>query len=411
MKTDSTLRILRLLFFAAVVPLLAACAGNGDEPQPEPQPDPAPVPPSSEVAGRTVLVYMVARNSLGSYEFDSSDLEEMKVAAREGALGSNRLLVFHSRQGEAPALKEVSREGIKVLKKYASDFVAVDDENMRSVIGDAKMWAPAEHYGIVLWSHANGWLQTGIKPSAPQQRAFGDDSGRSMNVTTLAKVLDGRDFDFVYFDCCFMGGVEVAYELRDVTRRIAASVSELPSAGMPYNLTLPYLMADEADVEGAARATFSSYDALTGNARTCTMSVIDTSGLPALADAVRGIYVCHPRLGKGAMERLQQYVSYNDRRYYGLFYDLRHYLKELTESSHDMLPLYSAAVDALEGCVVYKASTPYLWQRDAHNSAAYEVKVDWHCGLSTYVTQSPETAANKGYDELSWYRDVASALF
>ena len=73
MKTDFTRRILRLLLFAAVVPLLAACAG--DEPQPGPQPNPAPVPPPSEVAGRTVLVYMVARNSLGSYEFDSDDLE------------------------------------------------------------------------------------------------------------------------------------------------------------------------------------------------------------------------------------------------------------------------------------------------------------------------------------------------
>lgn len=409
MKTDFTRRILRLLLFAAVVPLLAACAG--DEPQPGPQPNPAPVPPPSEVAGRTVLVYMVARNSLGSYEFDSDDLEEMKAAARDGAFGSNRLLVFHSRHGEAPALKEVSRAGIKVLKRYASDFVAVDEENMRSVIVDARMWAPAEHYGIVLWSHANGWLQTGIKSAAPQHRSFGDDSGRSMNVTALARVLGGQDFDFVYFDCCFMGGVEVAYELRDVTPRIAASVSELPSAGMPYHLTLPYLMADEADLDGGARATFNSYNALTGNARTCTMSVIDTSGLPALADAVRGIYECHPRLEKDAMERLQQYVSYNDRRFYGLFYDLGHYLKELTASSHEMLPLYSAAVEALDNCVVYKANTPYLWQRDAYNSAAYEVKIDWHCGLSTYVMQSPQSAANKGYDELSWYRDVTSVLF
>ena len=76
-----------------------------------------------------------------------------------------------------------------------------------------------------------------------------------------------------------------------------------------------------------------------------------------------------------------------------------------------MLPLFSEAVEALDNCVVYKANTPYLWQRDAYNSAAYEVKIDWHCGLSTYVMQSPQSASNKGYDELSWYRDVTSVLF
>ena len=408
MKNDLTRRILRILLLLVAVPLLAACSGGEDEPQPEP--DPVPVPPSPEVTGRTVLVYMVARNLLGTYEFDSADLEEMKEAASAGALGSNRLLVFHSRRGEAPSLKEVSQDGIKVLKRYASDFMAVDEGNMRSVIADAKMWAPAEHYGIVLWSHANGWLQTGIKSAAPQQRAFGDDSGRSMNVTTLARVLKGQEFDFVYFDCCFMGGVEVAYELRDVTPRIVASVSELPSAGMPYNLTLPYLMAEEADVEGAARATFNSYDALTGNARTCTMSVVDTSGLPVLAAAVRDIYELHPQLSEGAIEYLQQFVSRNDRGFYGLFYDLRHYLKELTGSAPDMRLLYEEAVMKLNECMVFCANTPYLWQRDAYNSAAYEVRIDWHCGLSTYVVQSAESAATKGYDELSWWRDVASAL-
>ena len=143
MKNDLTRRILRILLLLVAVPLLAACSGGEDEPQPEP--DPVPVPPSPEVTGRTVLVYMVARNLLGTYEFDSADLEEMKEAASAGALGSNRLLVFHSRRGEAPSLKEVSQDGIKVLKRYASDFMAVDEGNMRSVIADAKMWAPAEH--------------------------------------------------------------------------------------------------------------------------------------------------------------------------------------------------------------------------------------------------------------------------
>ena len=80
--------------------------------------------------------------------------------------------------------------------------------------------------------------------------AFGFDKGQKMNLTTLARTLQGQNFGFVYFDCCYMGSVEVAYELRHA----------MPSNGMPYNRNIRCFFAPEADLLTAARNTFELYD-------------------------------------------------------------------------------------------------------------------------------------------------------
>ncbi len=393
------------------LPVFLAACSNDDDPTPDPEPQKPVICPveDGDEAGRTVLVYMVARNSLGTYDFDTADIEEMQRAAKSGCFGSNRLLLFHSPQNGVPALKEVTASGIETLKSYTSSFSAVESASMKTVIADCREFAPAAHYGIVLWSHASGWLEHGIDESSPK-RAFGEDRGRSMNVTTLARVLEGENFDFVYFDCCFMGGVEVFYELRDVTPVVVASVSELPADGMPYDLTLPHLMQDEADVAGAAQATFNSYDALTGNARTCTMSVIDTSALTELAEAVRKLFAMHPVLTSTA--GIQQYVSSRDS-YYGDFYDLDNYLEALAQAAGtpEASAAYTAASQAIDNCVIYRAATPWLWQRDAYNSAAYEVKINRHCGMTAYILRSAQGAATNNYSNLKWWNDVVSTLF
>jgi len=399
--------VLKLSYWLLLLLLPTACSEPADEPEPLPEPAPQPIGPQD--TQRTVLVYMVANNNLGNGgyspgEFDLDDIDEMRIAAKNGALGSNRLILFHSRKGSVE-LKEVTATEVKTLKSYSTAFSAVEAANMRTVIADVKALAPARNYGIVLWSHANGWLQTGIEEPAQIKRAFGDDRGRSMNISTLASVLKGEDFDFVYFDCCFMGGVEVAYQLREVTPTVVASASELPSPGMPYDRTIPYLIADEADPVGAAEATFNYYNGMSGYVRTCTMSVIRTDALPALAGVVREIYSTFPNVTDKLT--IQQFASRYSSSFYDCFYDLRHYLHDMCNvETPDGQIAYAKAAEAIYDCVAYQNSTPWLWEgkRD-------QVKIEWHCGLTTYIVSTPEEVARRGYDRLDWYEDVASAIF
>lgn len=401
-------RALRVFFIAAFPLLMAAmtssCGFGDDDDEPDVPEEPAPAS-----AGRAVLVYMVANNSLGSQYidadlkgYDNADIQEMLTGAANGALGNNRLILYHHAYRTDPVLVEVTRDGLREIKAYDTEDNSVTYARMKEVIADFKAEAPAERYGIVLWSHASGWEQNGIADDgvpAQMLKAYGVDGSKQMNVTTLARVLEGEAFDYVYFDCCHMAGVEVAYELRGVTDKIVGSVTELPAAGMPYDLTLPFLMADNAMPEEAAAETFRYYDAMSGYGRTCTMSVIDTSRLDELASAVRELYETHPVLPSAY--RPQKFIYSNC-----VFYDLEHYMKGLCDGNPGREELLDRALAAIDNAVIYRASTPKIWE-----GLRNEVTIESHCGLSTFIMNGSADAQRYNYCDLQWYDDVAGYLF
>ncbi len=351
---------------------------------------------------RTILVYMAACNSLGSADADDNDIAEMLTAVKNGDLNGGRLLLYHADVNANVKLYDVTVDGLVELHDYSNDGLSsVKAERMLNVIADAKRIAPAEEYGLILWSHGSGWLQDGLDESATtattqskSQKSFGLERNTRMNITTLANVLNGQGFAFVYFDCCYMGSIEVAYELRDTTPYIVASVSELPVDGMPYDKNLKCLFADNFDLVGAATNTFNFYNDQSGFWQTCTMSVIRTAGLGNLAAATRYIYekaeTCYPT-GYKPQPFMADATCY--------YYDLGDYVKALA-SDED----YASWQTALNNCLLYTAATPTLWQ---------QVLIDSHSGFSTYIFKSEDdaVAARKNYDTLSWYTDVVSALF
>ena len=248
----------RLVFILCIAFCFASCGNKDDEP--------APTPPAT--AERTLLVYMVANNDLGQRGYDDADITEMRAAARSGGLGKGRLLLMHQSSKGRSVLKEINTKGnIDTLLIYDDAEPTVSIARMTRVFDDMKRLAPAETYGLVLWSHGSGWLEDGwADPDAGKKRAFGLDGTRSMNITSLAQALQGRGFDYVYFDCCHMASVEVAYELRNATDYIVGSVTELPNYGMPYDANIPLLLKREPDLKGAAANTFNLYDEKTGSA-------------------------------------------------------------------------------------------------------------------------------------------------
>lgn len=381
----------------ALMMLMASCHS-----QSEPLPDPRP-----QQAARTLLVYMVANNSLGSYDLDISDLSEMQMAAREGVLGTNRLVVYHSPYaGGAPVLKEVLKDGsIDTLKIYEAGILSVTKRQMRQVINDVQELAPAKDYGLVLWSHAMGWTQDGVLEPIEYQAhksrsaacySYGQDKGQKMNITSLAQALDGAGFSFVYFDCCYMGSVEVAYEMRNVTPYIVAGPTETPLQGMPYHLNLKYLLAPEPNLIAAAKSTFE-YNTKSYNISDCPVSaaVYDTGKLEALADVTARV-MAEAAVSYPDGYKPQKFGGANPALKY--FFDLEHYVRALCEDD-ELFATWSAA---LHDVVLYSDCTPSIW-------GYYDVQTC--CGLSTYIMQAPSDAATAGYNQLQWYTDVSSKLF
>ncbi len=351
---------------------------------------------------RTVLVYMAANNDL-SYNA-ITDYNEIKEGVRTATgLNGGRILVYITTPSTTPRLVEIDSKGNETeLRKYSDGLSSLSIQQMRQVIDDTKSIAPADDYGLILWSHGTGWINDGgvidespsISPQSFGQDGTGDYNNpiRRMKISSLAEALAPHHFCFIYFDCCHMATVEVAYELRHVTDRIVASATELPTDGMPYHLNIPAFFRPTPDLEQAATNTFRQY-ASDRFSPGCSISLIDTEALDQLAQATRAILSSSPSLPQG----------YTPVRYFrtivmstGIF-DMYHYIHHLTSDS-DLLDRWDRAFNR---CVTLHLTT----------STVYNLPADNFHGLGSHILSTPTDALTYGYDETSWWADVASSQF
>lgn len=351
--------------------------------------------------GRTVLVYMVANNNLGSSHMDYDDIYQMKKGASEGAISNGRLILYHAPYNADPVLVQVNEASVDTLLRYDRSQYSVSTERMSRVLEDVDRLAPAEDYGIVLWSHGTGWIHDGMEETTVQPQSFGDDRGYKMNTSALASVLENSKLpiSFIYNDCCYMMSIETLYELRNAVPVIAGSATEIPAAGMPYHQNLEFFFATPAaDLKSAAETTFNWYDIQDGSDRTCTMSVVETAGLERLAIAVQAIYqASEPGMPEDYSPQRFSYTSDANCRYF----DLYDYVKALCGNDASKSELFKEFDSAFRNVVVYKANTPYLWNR---------VPLDRHNGISTFILSDATSSTIGNYNRLKWYADVASYI-
>lgn len=364
---------------------------------------------------RTVLVYMVSSNDLGRDGYADRDLAEMEAGIK--TLPSRyRWLVYQSTydKNEPARLFEITPKGRVQLKTY-SQGESVTAARMHQVISHVESIAPAASYGLVMWSHAYGWVMDGIddpgiNPTAPsasnsnvpapvpgiQPTSFGNDFGNRMNVTTLASVLSQHRFDYVYFDACYMSTVEVAYQLRHAVKTIVGSPSELPADGMPYDRNMKYLaLGTVGDLKTAAANTFNHYNLQSeASSRTCTMAVINTAWMDSLASATRDIYRLTPLPHPGSVV-----TNYRGTSRQGQSIDFGEYVNALAQASDVDPNMTRRFNNHLDSAVVYHAATPKLWDVWPIYSSS---------GLATYVFNSTLYYGNYGYDRLEWATDVVS---
>jgi hypothetical protein len=255
------------------------------------------------IAERTVMVYMSGDNSLSSVV--AEDVNEMKQGA-SGIPQNCNLVVFMDRdiRSEKPFIAKITREAkLDTLYKFTTEFYASDPDKFSEVLTQITTLCPAKEYGLVLWGHASGWVVT--SDTIAQKRAYGQDTGKWMNITQMARALEGlKDqnvlpkLSFIFADCCNMMCVENGYELRDVTDYMIGSPAEIPGFGAPYQLVLPYLFKNGSELYKGIIDTYydyyADYDNLTYGEKSrwsymeggysVPLSVIDTKHIGNLAD-------------------------------------------------------------------------------------------------------------------------------
>lgn len=355
-------------------------------------------PGRDDNASRTVLVYMAASNSLGSgsVKYDYRDIDEMIKAVESHNLKNANILAYHAPYNETPSLKLITRHGVEVLKEYDPAPYSVSITRMKEVFNDMREYAPARKYGLVLWSHASGWIfNNGTSPE--KSRSWGVDRGKEMSIPNLAKALRGEGFDYIYFDCCLMGNIETLYELRGCADHIVASPTETPLDGMPYDQNIPLLAAETPDLTGAAANTYLFYNQhpIPDN-QSIAISVYDMARIDHVADVTRSIYAANMQMPTGFSPQTY-YQSFYSPVFNRKFYDLTHYATSLIDE--DKNPGLTQELNrAIEEFVIYKASTQYMW--------GSLPLTDCH-GVSTFIYSDSNTDADRyNYRDLQWYNDV-----
>ncbi len=287
MHLRPTHTLLPLLLFAAM--LLAGCHSHCD---PQPQQTAAGTP--GDTLARTVIVYVEAENSLS----DFATADSLEIAAGLGAMQPSARVVAVIDDAHGTRLcAGTAGTPLQTVRTYTGNPTLTDSLTMLTILRDIVTTYPADNYGLVLWSHASGWVPA--RQARLPRRSFGIDSGRrsladnsgtEMDITTLAQVLaQVAHFDYILFDACFMQSVEVAYELRHVADYIIASPAEIPGNGAPYHLLMPLLAAVPADAAAITDTYADYYETGAGvyNGGGTELSVVATSQMELLAEATR----------------------------------------------------------------------------------------------------------------------------
>lgn len=122
---------------------------------------------------RVILLYMAANNNLSSYaEYNLSALTQGYIPSDESR---QILLVYQHLEGKSPKLVRMFKETDGTIKEEV--VAQYDDHNsatgdvLRVVLGKIKAVFPSKEYGLILWSHATGWLPQGYYNSV-QHAAF-----------------------------------------------------------------------------------------------------------------------------------------------------------------------------------------------------------------------------------------------
>ena len=333
----------------------------------------------------------------------------------------------------------IQKDTLLILPETA---IASSKETLNEVLSYIKENFKAERYGMLMSSHGSGWVPTEyLSKGSSFENQFKDENNKDnddndglieicreamgselnpnpyrariplvksigahydgygnseeINITDLVSSIPFK-LDYLIFDACLMGGVEVAYELRNITDKIIASQTEILGDGMHYPSLCGYLFATGGpDLESVCKKYYELYDKQSGMYRSATVSLIDCSKLEALAEITKEIISQHRSElteVQNKRDNIQKYFCPPYTASQKWYYDFEDIINKcrLTEDEA------STFKTALNETVLYKAATPYFMGRD-------KLIINNHSGLSMYLPfATGRVYLNNFYKNLEW---------
>lgn len=357
--------------------------------------------PVNDDIKRVTVVYAVNYSSL-SHAF-SKNINDMLQAMNKAETGADKLLLFRTDSKEKTGLYEATRNGDKwvwtLIREYVRDVTATDPDRLHLVLKDVCDMYPDVKRTLYFWGHGSAWSPNFSTHSTrdgelPQPESdttsFGgeytDSSTDWMNIDELANAIPDNSFDIIWFDCCYMSAIEVAYELRHKAKYLVAYPTEVWDMGLNYSDALPFMLKENPEIIESAKTFFNYYN---DKNNAVTVAVLDLGKIEPVAEAVSEI------MQNFDVRYPSNTVNYR-RRGTEEYHDL---LQLMTDRTGNDAAYISPLKEALDNFVLYKAASPFDFD--------YKLWINGDlCNISIYNYQGRPTDADEFYRKLEWYNAV-----
>ena len=383
--------------------------------------------------GRQVLVYMIADNNLDY--FAVRDINEMERGM--GKDSDSELFVYidrgvNGKPSHPYLLKIISDTTENIVSKIILTYPeqnSADPKVLEQVIKDVSEISKNKNppKGLVLWSHGNAWLPPAISLYSDRDKiidtttnvssikSFGYDetlldteSGhREMDIIELAETLSPYHFDFILFDACYMGTIEVAYELKDVCNYIICSPTEILSDGFPYDKIVNKLFSQPLQFKAIAEDQHSYYNSQKGILKSAAICVVKTDGLDNLSTFFNNEFtnsISNISIEKKNLSYTKDSLQQFDRLGAEFLFDMEDFVSRICKQKNKMM-LLNEFHKCWHETVIYEKHTKSI-------VGSLELK---SCnGLSIYIPQNypSREKIKEYYKKLSWYEaSNSSKLF
>ena len=358
------------------------------------------------------------------------------IVAKKG-LNNSRVIVFMSQNYRKSYLIDLQYDGNKkavirdTLKTY-DEATYTTAEGFAEILNEVKRRAEALNYSLIIGAHGCGWtnssdwvkypymarpnagftqkgstsyptatgnfsgIQFGADPNKPVTRFFGSVSleENALDVPTLAEgiKLSGTKMQYILFDACYMGNVETAYELKDVTNYFIASSSEIMQYGLPYKSLWNYLNSSTPSYSSIISTSVNFYK--TTPAPYLNIAAIDCRELDKLASIMKEINASYTLHSSIPLDSIQPLGGFRP----NIFFDLGVYVDSLKPSGY----LKEQFTAQLKATVKAAQSTEKVASYIFVNQGE-EIRVKSYSGLSI-SDPSQNSVAIKGREKTGWWK-------
>lgn len=395
---------------------------------------------------KVMLLYIAGYNDLQSYLQKNIDDLMTGWIPRSGRRDDVLLVYSHLAKSRfdlntpvTPVLTRIYTDNsgqvvTDTLVRYDQNTISASASQLNKVLNDVKDTFAAKSYGLIFSSHATGYLPAGYYsspgdyvfqekmmyssgkrdrspitygtyvervevPGLPMTKSIGQDVAGDISyeieLDDFAKAIPMK-LDYILFDACLMGGIEVAYELADKCDRIGFSQTEVLAQGFDYTTITAHLLHNRpsADPLMVCKDYFEYYNAQEDVYQSATISLVDCNRLEPLAELCQELFDRY-RIGIDGINptKVQRFYTGSHK----WFYDLESIITEAGADAEDLEKLK----EAIEDCILYKAHTPAFLS---------SLKINTFSGFSMYLPKNGSQQLDKYYRTLKWNKATGLVL-